>query len=193
MRRTLILYLLPVLFVSLISVSSAQTLQPRSAAVPLYSIQPNDVLSIFTYNQPTLTLKVTVRPDGRISFPLIQDMQAANLNPGQLKERIEEGLKKFIDAPNVTVSVDAILSYKIYVLGKVAKPGPYMNEKQVNILQALSMAGGYVEFADLTNIMVFRGDGEDTKPYIFNLTDFLKGKNYSQNIQLRPGDVIVVQ
>src|SRR5262245_1564634 len=103
-----------VLAMTLTLASMGQTLEPpRSSGSPLYLIQPNDVLQIFVWKEPNLSEKVTVRPDGRISFPLIQDMQAAGMNPAQLKQRIEENLKEFIDAPNVTVIVEAIKSYRV--------------------------------------------------------------------------------
>ena len=90
---------------------------------PPYVIQPNDILEIFVWKEPELTRKVLVRPDGRISIPLVQDMQAAGINPTDLKAQLEEKLKEYLPAPNVTIIVDAIQSYRIYVNGKVQKPG----------------------------------------------------------------------
>ena len=173
--------------------SFGQTLEPpRSSSSPLYIIQPNDVLQIFVWKEPNLSEKVTVRPDGRISFPLIQDMQAAGMNPGQLKQRIEENLKEFIDAPNVTVIVDAIKSYRVFVTGKVAKPGAIEVEKPISVLQALSLAGGAVEFANMEDIVIIRNTGEDSTLYRFNYPEVIKGKNFSQNMLLKSGDVVVV-
>src|SRR3989442_11389020 len=134
---------------------SAQSCEPPKVLLSdLYIIQPNDVLSIFVWKEPNLSEKVTVRPDGRISFPLVQDMQAAGLNPGQLKNKIEESLREYIEVPNVTVIVEAIQSYKIYVTGKVAKPGMLMSEKPISVLQAISLAGGFSEFAKPTQTVV---------------------------------------
>src|SRR5438034_578958 len=99
-----------------VAVAPAQSLEPaKGLGTPLYKVQPNDVLTIFVYKEPTLSAKVVVRPDGRISFPLVQDLQAADLNPQQLKDKIEEELKQYLDAPNVTVIVDAIQSYRVFV------------------------------------------------------------------------------
>jgi polysaccharide export outer membrane protein len=172
----------------------AQTLEPPRAVLEskLYVIQPNDVLQIFVWKEPNLNGKVLVRPDGRISFPLIQDMQAAGLNPGQLKEKIETGLKEYIDIPNVTVIVEAIQSYRIFVSGKVAKPGAYMAEKPINVLQAIALAGGTVEFANLEEIVIMRGTGEDGTMYRFNYPEVIRGRNVNQNMFLRNGDVVIV-
>ena len=180
------------LFVVSAAMTTGQTLLPAKVASPLYNIQPNDVLAIFVYKEPTLSGKVTVRPDGRISFPLVQDLQAEGLNPGQLKEKIEESLKEYIDAPNVTVVVDAILSYRVYVTGKVGKPGMISSEKPISVLQALSIAGGYLEFANQAETVIIRNSGEDSTLYRFNYPEVIKGKNFSQNMLLKSGDVVVV-
>lgn len=157
-----------------------------------YIIAPNDVLNIFVYNQPNLSGKVTVLPDGRISFPLVQDVRAAGLNPGQLKAKIEESLKEFIDFPNVTVTVDSIQSYKVYVTGKVGKSGEIHSEKPITVLQAISIAGGFSEFANQAEMVIIRGGGEDSTLFRFNYPEVIKGKNFSQNMLLRSGDVVVV-
>ena len=175
------------------SISQQNLEPPKTSGGPLYVIQPNDVLSIFVWKEANLSGKVTVRPDGRISFPLIQDMQAAGLNPVQLKENIERGLKEFIEGvPNVTVIVDAIMSYRVFVTGKVGKAGPIMAEKPISVLQALAMAGGFVEFANTAEIVIIRNSGEDSTLYRFNYPEVIKGKNFSQNMLLRSGDVVVV-
>jgi polysaccharide export outer membrane protein len=176
-----------------IELSYAQTLEPaRAGGAPLYLIQSNDVLTIFVYKEPSLSGKVVVRPDGRISFPLIQDMQASGMNPGQLKQKIEEALKEYLDAPNVTVIVDQILSYRVFVMGKVAKPGMITSEKPISVLQAIAIAGGILEFANQAETVIIRGSGEDSNLYRFNYPEVIKGKNFSQNMQLKPGDVVVV-
>jgi polysaccharide export outer membrane protein len=159
---------------------------------PPYIIQPNDVLEIFVWKEEKLTRKVFVRPDGRISFPLIQDLTAAGLSTGELKQRIEDSLRQYIEVPNVTVILEAIQSYRIYVTGKVAKPGVYPSEKQINILQAIAMAGGFLEFADPSNIVVIRTNGDDSTRFVFNYNDVIKAKNFNANMLLKAGDVIVV-
>ncbi len=195
MRRTLVHHSIFLLFIALVPALSVsgQTLLPKGSTSPLYAIEPNDILQIFVWHEEKLSGKVLVRPDGRISFPLVQDIQAAGLNPGQLKEKIEQSLKDYIkDAPNVTVIVEAIQNYRVYVMGKVMKPGPIMNEQPISVLQALAMAGGTSEFANLAEIVIVRGTGEDSTSFRFNYTDAIKGTNYSQNMLLKPGDVVVV-
>ncbi len=180
--------------VTSVAALSAQSLEPPKSLAPpsLYIIQPNDLLAIFVWKEPNLSGKVTVRPDGRISFPLVQDMQAAGLNPGQLKNKIEESLREYIEVPNVTVVVEAIQSYKVYVTGKVTKPGMIMSEKPISVLQAISMAGGFLEFSNPAETVIIRNTGEDSTLYKFNYPEVIRGRNFSQNMLLRSGDVVVV-
>src|SRR5436309_2269782 len=164
----------------------------KPAAVPSYVIQPNDLLEIYVWKEPELTRKVLVRPDGRISFPLVQDMQAAGMTPGDIKLEIEVELKKYIEVPNVTVIVEAIQSYRIFVTGKVGKSGAIMTEKPITVLQALSLAGGFVDFANPAEVVVIRNTSAGNLLFRFNYLDVIKGKNFNQNMLLRTGDVIVV-
>ena len=163
-----------------------------SRASDHYIIQPSDVLQIYVHNEPKLSVKVTVLPDGRISVPLIQDMKASGLNPAQLKVKLEAALKEYMDVPNVTVTVESIQSYKIYVTGKVLKGGVIVSEKQVTVLQAISIAGGLADFASAAEIVVIRNSGEDSTLFRINYPELIKGKNFSQNMPLRSGDVLVV-
>jgi len=170
----------------------AQQNTPDPRPEPLYVIQPNDLLEIFVWKEPELTRKVLVRPDGRISFPLVQDLQAAGISPGELKERIEARLKEFLSAPNVTVVVEQIQSYRIYVIGKVQKPGIQVIEKPVTVLQALSLAGGFQDYAKDTEIVVIRKQSGENILFEFNYRDVIHSKKPEQNILLRTGDVVVV-
>jgi polysaccharide export outer membrane protein len=189
MRRILI----PSLVLFVCSALPAQTLQTsRSSAGPVYIIQPNDVLEIFVWKEENISRKVLVRPDGRISFPLVQDMQAAGMTPGELKEKIETSLREYIEVPNVTVIVDAIQSYRVFVHGKVGRPGAIVVEKPISVLQALALAGGFAEFANQSEIVVIRNTGEDSTMFRFNYPEVIRGKNFSQNMLLRSGDVLVV-
>ena len=158
----------------------------------LYIIQPNDVLEIFVWKEPDLTRKVLVRPDGRISFPLVQDLQAAGSNPSELKEKIEQKLKEFLKSPNVTIIVDAIRSYTVYVVGKVQRPGSLTVEKPINVLQAVSLAGGFQDYAKDEEMAVIRNYGKENRVFDFNYKDVIKGKRADQNIWLLSGDVVVV-
>ncbi len=167
---------------------------PAAAARPdpLYVIQPNDILEVFVWKEPELTRKVLVRPDGRISFPLVQDLQAAGISPGELKVRIQDQLKEFLNAPNVTIIVEAIQSYRIFVLGKVQKPGAMTVEKPVTVLQALALAGGFQDYARDTEMTIIRSYGTENIVYEFNYREVIKGRRPEQNILLRSGDVVVV-
>lgn len=169
---------------------AAQALESRPD--PLYVIQPNDILEIFVWKEPELTRKVLVRPDGRISFPLVQDLQAAGISPGELKDKIEERLKEFLSAPNVTVIVDAIQSYRVFVIGKVQTPGAMSIEKPITVLQSLALAGGFQDYADESGITIIRNTGTLSFIFRFNYKDVVQGRRSEQNIFLRAGDVVVV-
>jgi polysaccharide export outer membrane protein len=160
--------------------------------VPHFVIEANDILEIFVWKEPDLSRKVLVRPDGRISFPLVQDLMAAGLTPGELKGKVETLLAEYLASPNVTVIVDAIQHYRIYVTGKVNNPSSFTVEKPVTVLQALSLAGGFAEFADEDDIKVIRSYGKEYIYLNFDYKDVVKGKSTHQNIFLRSGDVVVV-
>jgi polysaccharide export outer membrane protein len=169
--------------------SPAPAARPNIPDAPGYLIQPNDVIGVFIYKYPELSRdKVLVLPDGRISLPLIQDMKASGLTSTQLKEKLEEKLKDIINVPNVTVSLESIQSYQVYLMGKVANPGSFVRATPINLMQALAAAGGFRDFADEENIVIFRGD-ERIK---FNYKEFEKGKNQDKNVWLLSGDVVNV-
>jgi polysaccharide export outer membrane protein len=159
---------------------------------PSYIIQPNDMLEVFVWQETALTRKVLVRPDGFISIPLVQDIQAAGITPAELKVQLEKKLKEYLPAPNVTIVVDAIQSYRIYVVGKVQKPGSITVEKPVTVLQALSLAGGFQDYAKQSEIVVIRTDNKKSVVLDFNYRDVIHGKKPAQNILLRSGDVVAV-
>jgi polysaccharide biosynthesis/export protein len=177
---------------SLLLVLAVQMGAAESRPEPLYVIQPNDVLEIFVWKEPDLTRKVLVRPDGRVSFPLVQDMQAAGISPGELKVQVEKKLSEFLSAPEVTIIVEAINSYRVYVLGKVQRPGAVSIEKPVTVLQALALAGGFQEFARDQEMTVIRTAGNENFTFDFNYRDVIKGKKHEQNILLRSGDVVII-
>ncbi len=170
----------------------AEAAVPDIRPAPLYVIQSNDILEIFVWKEPDLTRKVLVRPDGRISFPLVQDMVASGISPGELKEQIEKKLKDYIDSPNVTIIIEAIQSYRVFVTGKVQKPGGMNVEKPITVLQALALAGGFQEYAKPSEMAVIRNYGDENIVFKFDYGEVIKGKNSNQNILLRSGDVVVV-
>jgi polysaccharide biosynthesis/export protein len=176
-----------------VGASGAGTTAPQAAANDAeYKIGAQDLLRIDVWKEEQLTRTVPVRPDGKVTLPLLNDVQAAGLTPIQLAGVISEGLKKYINNPQVTVTVTEINSRRIYVTGEVARAGAFPLLPNMTVLQALSSTGGFTQFARLKNIYVLRvEDGKQVK-HPFNYKDVVKGKNPEQNILLEPGDVIVV-
>ena len=157
-----------------------------------YKIGPQDVLRIDVWKEAEISRTSPVRPDGRISLPLINDVQAAGLTPTQLAAVITDGLKKYITNPQVTVSVSEINSRRVYVTGEVTRPGAFPLLPNMTVLQALSSSGGFSQFAKIKSIYVLRTeDGKQVK-HPFNYKEVVSGKKPDLNIQLQPGDVIVV-
>jgi polysaccharide export outer membrane protein len=157
-----------------------------------YVIQPNDVLDIFVWKEPDLSRKSVVRPDGRISFPLIQDLDAAGLTPENLKVEIETRLKEYISAPNVTVIVDSIQGYRIFIVGRVQRPGMLTAERPITVLQALTLAGGLQEYAKASEITIVRSSDKGNEFLQFDYDEVIKGKKIALNVFLKAGDVVVV-
>jgi polysaccharide export outer membrane protein len=157
-----------------------------------YRIGPQDVLKIDVWKEEQLSRTVPVRPDGKITIPLLNDIQAVGLTPMELARVISEQLKKYINDPQVTVSVTEINSRRIYVNGEVTKAGAYALLPHMTILQALSSSGGFTQFARVKNIYVLRTENGKQTKISFNYKEAISGKNATQNIELQPGDVIVV-
>ena len=168
--------------------------EPQSVAVPdsSYRIGPQDVLRIDVWKEAEISRAVPVRPDGKISLPLLNDVQASGLTAMELANNITEGLKKFINSPLVTVSVTEINSRRVYVTGEVSKPGAYPLLPNMTALQALTSAGGFTQFARTKNIYILRNEGGKQTKHPFNYNDVVKGKRPDDNITLQPGDTIVV-
>ncbi len=168
------------------SVSLAQTILEE------YLIGPSDVLEIIVWKEEDLTREVMVRPDGRITLPLINDIVAAGKTPMQLKDEIEKKLREYIDMPVVTVIVKGIESKYYYVIGEIANPGGYLLSKPITILQALALAGGFSEWAKKDKIMVIRTLDDGQKKILnFNYEAIAKGRKVT-DFYLKPGDVVVV-
>lgn len=159
---------------------------------PRYKIGPQDVLKIDVWREDQLTRTVPVRPDGKITLPLLNDVQAAGLTPMELAGVIGEQLKKFINNPQVSVTLIEINSRRVYVNGEVSKAGAYALLPHMNVLQALSSSGGFTQFARIKNIYVLRTENGKQIKLPFNYKEAITGKNPEQNIELQPGDVIVV-
>ena len=174
--------------------AAATEAAPKKPATddPNYVIGPQDVLDISVWKEPELTRPVPVRPDGRISMPLLNDVQAAGKTPLQLAADITAGLKKFVTDPQVTVIVTTINSQRVFILGEVNRAGAYPLLPNMTVLQALSSAGGFTIYANLKKIYLLRvEDGKQIK-HPFNYKDVLAGKAADQNIFVKAGDTIVV-
>lgn len=159
-----------------------------------YQIGPEDVLEISVWKEKDLQLKeVLVRPDGWITFPLVGNMKAEGRTAQEIHDEITERLRKYIPDPVVTVSVKKVAGYKIYIIGKVNKPGQYVIGRYVDVLQALTLAGGLTPFADEDNIRILRkGENDKERVMHFNYGDVKNGRRLAQNIMLKSGDTIVV-
>ena len=169
-----------------------QTVPAAAPSAAEYKIGPQDVLRIDVWKEPEISRTTPVRPDGRISLPLINDVQAAGLSSTELAGVIAEGLRKYITNPQVTVGVTEINSRRVYVTGEVTKPGAFALLPNMTVLQALSSSGGFTQFAKLKGIYVLRSeDGKQVK-HPFNYKEVVSGKKPELNIPLQPGDVIVV-
>ncbi|MBN1847939.1 MAG: polysaccharide biosynthesis/export family protein [Deltaproteobacteria bacterium] len=190
------LYLIIALFLPFIIFESslAETLNTEKLETKIepYLIGPNDLLNIFVWREPELTQDLVVMPDGRITFPMIGEVMAQGKTTSALKDIITEKLKDFVTAPEVTVIVRESRSRMIYTIGKLNQPGPFPLTPGMTVLQALSIAGGFAEWADVKKILILRRAGEKEIQIPFNYKDFIEGKNPEQNIILNPNDTIVV-
>ena len=165
---------------------------PATPAVPSdYVIGPDDNLKISVWKEPDMTVSLPVRPDGKISIPLLDDVQAAGMTPMQLAASIKTKLKKYIEDPRVTVVVTAMNSQRVFVLGEVTHSGPMSLLPGMTVLQALSSAG-FTQFSNLKAIYLLRTqDGHETK-IPFKYKDAIRGKSAQTDLMLKPGDTIVV-
>lgn len=163
-----------------------------AAEDPNFVIGQNDVLDISVWKEPDISRRVPVRPDGKISLPLLNDIQAGGLTPMQLQTQITEKLKKFLTEPQVTVIVAEINSRRIYILGEASRPGAYPLLPNMTVLQAISGAGGFTQFANSSKVRILRMENGKQASYNFNYKEVILGKNIDQNIVLKPGDSIVV-
>jgi polysaccharide biosynthesis/export protein len=158
-----------------------------------YIIGPEDVLRINVWKEADLSLQeVVVRPDGKISVPLVNDIQAAGITPRQLQEGIAEKLKAFMAAPTITVTVLRVVSQSVSVVGQVARPGSYPLGSNLTVLDVLARAGGLTEYAKEKEISVVRKENGKTLQFPVNYKEVIKGKKLQQNITLKRGDVVLV-
>lgn len=172
---------------------------PAGATVPAgvatpgdYVIGPEDVLTVVFWREKDMSGDFGVRPDGKISLPLINEVRASGLTPDQLRVELTEAAAKYIEDPTVSVVVKAINSRKVFITGMVAKPGPYPLTGPTTVLQLIATAGGLHEYADSKNVSIMRTENARQTRLRFNYKDVSKGKNLKQNIELKPGDTIIV-
>jgi len=166
---------------------------PKSATSdPGFIIGPEDILAINVWKEAELSRTVPVRPDGMISLPLINDVKAAGLTPIQLSTAIAEKLRKFITDPQVTVIVQTINSLKIHIMGEVGRAGTFPMLPDMTVLQALSGAGGFTQYANTKKIYILRQENGKQIKIPFNYKEVIQGKKPEQNILLKSGDTIVV-
>jgi polysaccharide export outer membrane protein len=158
-----------------------------------YVIGVEDVLNIVFWSAKEMSAEVLVRPDGKISLPILNDMPAAGMTPEQLAATIVETAAKFVRESSATVIVKAINSRKVYVVGEVAKPGPFSLGSEMNVLQAIGEAGGFLEWAKKGDVVIVRNENGQERRYKFDYDEVLRGKNIAQNIKLLPGDTILVR
>ena len=173
--------------------STAIGAPPGGAGVdPGYRLGAEDVMLISVWKDEQLTREVVVRPDGMFSFPLVGDSQAQDRTVEEIRADLVKRLTKYIPNPNVSVSVTKVLSYKIYVVGRVNKPGEYLIGHYTDVLQALSLAGGLTPFAAENDIKVIRRVKGEKEVFPFRYGDMRKGNDLDQNILLQRGDVVMV-
>jgi polysaccharide export outer membrane protein len=168
--------------------------QPAAEIIPPpdYVIGAEDVLNIVIWREKDLSAEVMVRPDGKVSLPLVNDVQAAGLTPEQFRQQLTAATAKFVAEPAVTVIVRAINSRKVYIMGEVRTPGPYPLPGPTTVLQLIAQAGGLSEFADAKDIGVVRMENGRAIRLKFNYNDVARGRKIEQNVLLKPGDTVIV-
>ena len=170
--------------------AAAPAVQPHDNT---FIIGPEDVLAVNVWKEPEISRSVPVRSDGKISLPLVGEVQAGGQTPRQLEQEIAKKLQSYISEPDVTVIVQEIRSQKFNILGMVAKPGSYPLTHSTTVLDAIALGGGFRDFAKQKSIYVLRSNSDGTQARLpFNYKDVIKGKNPEQNIKLQPGDTVYV-
>ena len=162
------------------------------ATPPGYVIGPDDVLGIVFWREKDLSADVVVRPDGKISLPLLDEIDVVGLTPAELREKVMAEANKLVEDANATVVVKQINSRRVFITGSVTKPGAYPLTGPMTVAQLIALAGGLVEFADGDKIQIMRAEKAGQVAFRFNYKQFSQGKNLEQNIALKPGDTVIV-
>jgi len=181
--------------IALLTAPAGAQVVTRSEEEPpdAYSIGIGDILEISVWKNPELSTTVPVRPDGRISVPLLNDVRAAGLTPLALRQTLTEGYREYVTAPGVSVVVKEIHSRKVFVTGEVASPGAYDLQPRTKLMQALALAGGLTPYAK-KKVVVLRDsrDGKSDRRYEIDISAILSGKRPGDNLLLQPGDTVIV-
>jgi len=189
-KISLLLILISVMALTFVASATAQEEKPVST---VYTIGVGDVLEIVTWKEPDFSRsEILVRLDGKISFPLLDDVQAAGLTPTQLKKNIEAKLKDYVASPSVTVTIRDAASQRFYILGEIVHTGEYPLVKDLTVLQAFALAGGFTQWASKKEIILFRRENGKEKVIRINYKDIIKNKDFSQNVTIKADDTIIV-
>jgi polysaccharide export outer membrane protein len=166
---------------------------PAGVTAPAgYTIGTDDILIVIFWQEKEMSGEVTVRPDGKISLPLLNEVEASGKTPEQLRQSIEVAARKFLQEPAVTIVVKQINSRKVFITGMVGKPGPYPLTAPTTVLQLIATAGGLQEYADREHIVIVRTENGRPASYRFNYKEVIQQKKLTQNIELKAGDTVVV-
>ena len=159
-----------------------------------YRLKPGDVLDVTVWKEPDLTREVLIAPDGFLTFPLAGTVQASGLNVSELEEKLRTELSTFITEPQVTASIRSTNGSRVFVIGKVNRPGMYLLDGPMDVMQALSLAGGTTPFADLDDVRILRREpGNEQTALPFRYNQVAKGSRLNQNVLLQSGDTVVVR
>jgi polysaccharide export outer membrane protein len=172
--------------------ASTQSAKTTDSASSEYRLGSEDIVEVAVWKEDALKKELVVRPDGMISFPLIGEVRAADRTATEVRDEVTQRLRKYLSAPVVSVTVLRVAAQKIYVIGRVNKPGDFTSGRYIDVLQALSMAGGLTPFASANDIRIMRRENGKQVILPFRYSDVVKGNKLEQNIILKPGDVVVV-
>lgn len=175
---------------SMLTLSSAVNAQGTNGLE--YRIGPEDVLHISVWKEEDLDRKVLVRPDGGVSFPLAGDIQVSGRTPIEVQDEIRSRLQRYVPDAEVTVSVDKISGYTVFVLGEVEEPGQFTLGRYVDVVQALTLAGGFTPYANTRSIQILRRQDGREVTFSFDFRDVSRGRNLAQNVILQSGDVVLI-
>lgn len=175
-----------------LALTISQSTLAEAPPTDVYMVQPGDILEISVWREEGLEKQVVVRPDGGLSFPLVGNVQASGKSIEELQTEVSDKLKRYIPDPSVNVAVLKLDGNKVYVIGKVNRPGEYPATRNVDVVQALSIAGGMTPYAAVNKIQILRREGTKQTAIPFAYGDIEKGEGLEQNIILKAGDVVVV-